>query len=54
MLKTYNEDKKNEIHKKIYHFKYKGTVNGSLTFENSLLSEKNTENELFVLQLPLP
>jgi SpoVK/Ycf46/Vps4 family AAA+-type ATPase len=33
--------------KVIYHFKYKGLINGRLKFEHSVLSEKNSDKELF-------
>lgn len=48
ILEKYNDYKKS-IDKKhvIYHFIYNGMKNNELSFQQKLLSEKNTENELF-------
>lgn len=48
IVDQFNEHRNNSIgNKKIYHFTYEGYSNDRLNFNARLLSESNTENELF-------
>lgn len=48
IVDKFNEHRNNSIgNKKIYHFTYEGYSNDRLNFSTRLLSESNTENELF-------